>query len=61
MEFVSYGASVLNNVQSLKNLIESECVVLMECVNGSAYDSIQREIVICKENGVKIIGSVVFN
>ena len=61
VEFVSYGASVLNNVQSLKNLIESECVVLMECVNGSAYDSIQREIVICKENGVKIIGSVVFN
>lgn len=56
---ISYGKSVMSDSDSLRKMTNADGVVFIEYVDGSRCDEIQREIEICRENNVAIIGSVV--
>ena len=61
IETVRYGKSVVYDPESLEMLVSSDGVVLVERINGSRYDELKKEIEICRQNQIKIIGSVILN
>ena len=56
---VRLESSVTNDTLSMKYLSDSDSVVLVERRGCSAYTDIEKEIEVCKQFGVKIIGAVV--
>ncbi len=56
---VKDGTSAVNDAVSMKELSESDAVVLVERIGYSAYDDIAKEIELCNKFGVKIIGAVI--
>ena len=59
LESVKAGTSAVNDAVSMKELSESDAVVLVERIDFSSYDDIAREIELCSKFGVKILGAVV--
>lgn len=56
---VSNGGSVISDPGALKDMADSDGVVFIEYVKKSKYKDIDRELEICKENNISVIGSVV--
>ncbi len=61
VETVRQGKSVVYDPEALEELVASDGVVLVEKINGSRYDELKKEIEICRQNQIKIIGSVILN
>ena len=55
---ITFGKSVLYDVESVDNLEKADGVILIEQIQKSNFDDIEREIKICREYNVPIIGSV---
>lgn len=53
------GKSVVKDVESLKNLSDSESVILIEEVWKSDFFEINKEVQVCQNNNVDIIGAVI--
>lgn len=58
---VQCGKSIVYDPESLESLVSSDGVVLVEKINGSRYDELKKEIEVCRQNQVKIIGSVILS
>ncbi len=56
---IKIGSSALNDSKTMKELSESDAVVLVERVGYSSYDDIAREIELCNKFEIKILGAVV--
>lgn len=59
VEEVRCGKSVVYDPESLESLVLADGVVLVEKINGSRYDELKKEVEICRQNQIKIIGSVI--
>jgi capsular polysaccharide biosynthesis protein len=59
VEEVRCGKSVVYDPESLETLVMADGVVLVERINGSRYDELKKEVEICRQNQIKIIGSVI--
>ncbi len=55
---VQYGKSVVCDPESLEAMAAADGVVFVERIGGSRYDDLRKEVEICRQNQVKIIGSV---
>lgn len=53
------GQSPLISPDSLKNLSDSDAVVLVEEIGSSRYDDIAKTLEVCSKFGVKVLGTVV--
>ena len=53
------GSPVLYNAEALEKLVETGCAVLVEKAEKSLYQEVAREIEICAQQEVKLIGTVV--
>ena len=53
------GASVITDAAALKSLSESDGVVLVEKIQDSKISDIGRELELCKQYGIDVIGAVV--
>lgn len=53
------ASDILGNTGSVEKVTESKGVVLFEKIGASAFDDIARELELCKNCGVKVIGTVV--
>ena len=51
--------SILSSPESVDRVVDSDGVILFERIGESLYDDIAREIEICSNYGVKILGTVV--
>ena len=47
-----------SGVEDMKNADNSGAVVLMEQINVSKYDDIEKELTSCGQYGIPIIGSI---
>ncbi len=56
---VRCGRSVTCDPESLEALAAADGVVLVERIGGSRYDELRKEVEICRQNQVEILGSVV--
>lgn len=56
---VSSGVSIIDNVESLKYLSQSEGVILVEQVGKVLFEDLGKEINICSRNNVEVIGAIV--
>lgn len=55
---VESGVSIIYDPESLENMSKSEAVVLVEKLNSSLYKEIKKEMDICLNNKIEIIGVV---
>ncbi|MBP3199180.1 MAG: hypothetical protein J6N21_19565, partial [Butyrivibrio sp.] len=56
---IKVGESVLVDAASLKNLSESDGVIFVEKILDSKLSDISKELELCKQYGVKVLGTVV--
>ncbi len=56
---VKAGSSAVNDAVSMKELSESDAVVLVEKIDKSRFEDIAREVELCQKFDVKILGAVV--
>ena len=52
------GMPAFSGVEDMKNADNSGAVVLMEQINVSKYDDIEKELTSCGQYGIPIIGSI---
>nr|MCR4590693.1 hypothetical protein [Lachnospiraceae bacterium] len=57
---IKAGGSVISDASSLKEMLASDAVVFVEKADSSLHKDISREMLICRKNGMNIIGSVIF-
>lgn len=55
-----YLDDVLQNCNSYEKIIKAQKVILLEKVGDSKFDSIEKELILCKQHGVKVLGSILF-
>lgn len=55
-----YLDEVLQNCNSYEKLIKAQKIILLEKVGDSKFNSIEKELVLCKQHGIKVLGSVLF-
>ncbi|WP_026510191.1 hypothetical protein [Butyrivibrio sp. LC3010] len=56
---VKAGSSAVNDAVSMKDLSDSDAVVLVEKIDKSRFEDVAREVELCKKFGVNILGAVV--
>ncbi len=56
---VTLGGNVLVDAGTVEKVTDSNAVVLFEKIGSSLYDDIAKEIELCKNYGIKILGTVV--
>ncbi len=56
---VNSGRSVVYDPESLARMAESEAVILLEQVDETRYSELDRELKLCKEYRIPVIGSIV--
>ena len=56
---VTLGGNVLVDKDTVEKVTDSNAVVLFEKIGSSLYDDIAKEIELCKNYGIKILGTVV--
>lgn len=61
IEIVRFGKSVVYDPEALEAMVSSDGVVFVEQIDGSRYDELKKEIEICRQNQVPVIGSVILS
>ncbi|MCI8550443.1 MAG: hypothetical protein HFI68_07640 [Lachnospiraceae bacterium] len=61
IENVRFGKSVIYDAESLEDMVSAEGIVLVERIDGSRYDELKKELDICRQSHIKVLGSVVLN
>ncbi len=59
IQSVSYGRSIIYDPESLERMTTADGVVLVECVDVSAYADMERETELCSTYDAPIIGGIV--
>lgn len=57
---VQQGYSILQDAVALEEMSHADGVVFLECVGGSRYEDIRRELQMCQNHEIAVIGLVTF-
>ena len=56
---IEKGLSLISDSETLDKVIASDGVVLVETIRKSRYEDIEKEIELCKNYNIKILGTVI--
>ena len=58
-EAIIVHENIIGNIDSLKEALDADAVVFFERIDKSKYADIDKEICLCRNNGIRILGFVV--
>ncbi len=59
IEDIYYGTSIVDNAESLEKMTNYDGVVLIERIGHSRHEAVKEEIELCRQQQIKIIGSII--